>query len=84
MRGPILEKGEKAYDDVKAHVVSKEVDDVIKSIIIATGSVSLSVNPDYNSALAHALYYGLTAEKVFLHDSSRRKRETNIIEFIIL
>ena len=60
---PILEKGEKAYDDVKAHVVSKEVDDVIKSIIIATGSVSLSVNPDYNSALAHALYYGLTVRE---------------------
>ena len=60
---PILEKGEKAYDDVKNHVVSGEVEDVIKSIIIATGVVSLSVNPDYNSALAHALYYGLTVRE---------------------
>lgn len=60
---PILEKGEKAYDDVKKHVLSKEVEDVIKSIIIATGSVSVSVNPDYNSALAHALYYGLTVRE---------------------
>ena len=60
---PILEKGEKAYDDVKNHVVSGEVEDVIKSIIIATGAVSLSVNPDYNSALAHALYYGLTVRE---------------------
>ena len=60
---PILEKGEKAYDDVKKHVVSPEVEDVIKSIIIATGTVSLSVNPDYNSALAHALYYGLTVRE---------------------
>ena len=60
---PILKKGVKAYEDVKNHVVSDEVSDVIKSIIIATGSVSLSVNPDYNSALAHALYYGLTVRE---------------------
>ncbi|MBR0474290.1 MAG: iron-containing alcohol dehydrogenase family protein [Erysipelotrichaceae bacterium] len=60
---PILEKGEKAYEDVKNHVVSAEVEDVIKSIIIATGGVSLIVNPDYNSALAHALYYGLTVRE---------------------
>ena len=60
---PIIAKGYKAYEDVKNHVVSEEVEDVIKSIIIATGSVSLSVNPDYNSALAHALYYGLTVRE---------------------
>ncbi|MBO7676946.1 MAG: iron-containing alcohol dehydrogenase family protein [Erysipelotrichaceae bacterium] len=60
---PILEKGEKALEDVKDHIVSNEVEDVIKSIIIATGSVSVSVNPDYNSALAHALYYGLTVRE---------------------
>ncbi len=60
---PILEKGEKAYEDVRNHVVSDEVEDVIKSIIIATGAVSVSVNPDYNSALAHALYYGLTVRE---------------------
>ncbi|MBQ1508837.1 MAG: hypothetical protein IIZ47_05385, partial [Erysipelotrichaceae bacterium] len=61
--GPILEKGEKAYEDVKNHVVSHEVEEVIKSIIIATGTVSLSVHPFYNSALAHALYYGLTVRE---------------------
>ena len=60
---PILEKGEKAYEDVKKHLSTPEVEDVIKSIIIATGSVSVSVNPDYNSALAHALYYGLTVRE---------------------
>lgn len=60
---PILEKGEKAYEDVKKHLSTQEVEDVIKSIIIATGSVSVSVNPDYNSALAHALYYGLTVRE---------------------
>lgn len=60
---PILEKGEKAYEDVRKQIVSAEVEDVIKSIIIATGTVSVSVNPDYNSALAHALYYGLTVRE---------------------
>ena len=60
---PILEKGEKALEDVKKHLSTPEVEDVIKSIIIATGSVSVSVNPDYNSALAHALYYGLTVRE---------------------
>lgn len=60
---PILAKGEKAYQDVKDHIVSQEVEDVIKSIIIATGAVSISVDPAYNSALAHALYYGLTVRE---------------------
>lgn len=60
---PILEKGAKAYEDVKKHQWSLEVEEVIKSILIATGSVSLSVSPDYNSAVAHALYYGLTVRE---------------------
>ena len=60
---PILAKGEKAYEDVKNHQVSQEVEDVIKSILIATGAVSVSVDPAYNSALAHALYYGLTVRE---------------------
>ena len=39
------------------------MEDVIKSILIATGAVSVSVDPAYNSALAHALYYGLTVRE---------------------
>jgi len=60
---PILEKGAKAYEDVRNHICSNEVEEVIQSIIIATGSVSVSVNPDYNSAVAHALYYGMTVRE---------------------
>ena len=60
---PILANGLKAYEDVKAHRVSYELEEVIKSIIIATGTVSLSVDPNYNSALAHALYYGMTTRE---------------------
>ncbi|MBR3265486.1 MAG: iron-containing alcohol dehydrogenase family protein [Erysipelotrichaceae bacterium] len=57
---PLIQSGLKAYNDVKTHQVSQELEEVIKSIIIATGTVSISVHPDYNSALAHALYYGMT------------------------
>ncbi len=60
---PILEKGSKAFEDVKNHKASAEVEEVIKSIIIATGTVSLSVDPAYNSAVAHALYYGMTVRE---------------------
>lgn len=68
---PVIEKGEKAYEDAKKHIVSEELEEIIQSIIIATGSVSVSVHPNYNSALAHALFYGLTCrshiEKEHLH-----------------
>lgn len=68
---PVIEKGEKAYEDAKKHVVSEDLEEIIQSILIATGSVSLSVHADYNSALAHALFYGLTCrshiEKEHLH-----------------
>ena len=60
---PILEKGVKAYEDVKNHQLSPEAEEVIESIIIATGSVSVSVDANYNSAVAHALYYGLTVRE---------------------
>lgn len=60
---PILEKGEKAYELVKQNQNSKEVEEVILAILIATGSVSLAVHPNYNSAVAHALYYGLTVRE---------------------
>ncbi len=64
---PIIANGRKAYDDVRAHRVSPAVMQVIESIIIATGSVSLSVDPAYNSALAHALYYGLSVREWMEH-----------------
>lgn len=61
---PILKCGKQALDDCKAHRVSDAFETVCMSIIVATGSVSLSVNPAYNSALAHALFYGLTCREV--------------------
>ena len=60
---PILEKGKAAYEALKRKENSEETEEVILSIIIATGSVSLAVSPDYNSAVAHALYYGFTVRE---------------------
>lgn len=60
---PMIEHGPAAYECVKNHQNSAAVEQVILSIIIATGSVSVAVHPNYNSAVAHALYYGLTVRE---------------------
>lgn len=60
---PMLRDGVKALDDAKSGNVSDELERVIQNIIITTGAVSLSVDANYNSALAHALFYGLTVRK---------------------
>lgn len=60
---PMLRDGAKALEDAKHHKVTPALERVIQNILITTGSVSLSVDPAYNSALAHALFYGLTVRK---------------------
>lgn len=57
---PLLRYGEKAYEAAKNNKVSKELEQVILNIIITTGLVSVFVDNDYNSCLAHSVYYGTT------------------------
>ena len=68
---PILRDAKKALEDAKEYKLSQEVERTIQNIIVTTGCVSLIVNPEYNSALSHALFYGLTVrqhiEKGHLH-----------------
>lgn len=68
---PLLKYGQKAYEDAQAHRVSFELEQVILNIIITTGLVSVFVVNDYNSCLAHSIYYGCTTleqvEKNHLH-----------------
>ncbi|MCH4282045.1 MAG: iron-containing alcohol dehydrogenase family protein [Solobacterium sp.] len=59
----ILDCGRQAYCDAEKHKVSAAFEEAVQNIIISTGAVSVSVSKDYNSALAHALYYGLTIRK---------------------
>ncbi|NCB32481.1 MAG: iron-containing alcohol dehydrogenase family protein [Erysipelotrichia bacterium] len=56
----MLEYGAQAYEDATTHEVTPALEKAIQNIVISTGSVSVSVSSKYNSALAHALFYGLT------------------------
>ncbi|MDO4268161.1 MAG: iron-containing alcohol dehydrogenase family protein [Eubacteriales bacterium] len=60
---PMLEKAEKAMKDVENGVVSRELEETILNIVISPGIVSVSVHPDYNGGIAHALFYGMTSRK---------------------
>ncbi|AJA48873.1 glycerol dehydrogenase [Clostridium pasteurianum DSM 525 = ATCC 6013] len=68
---PLLENGKKALEDCEANIASYELEQVTLDIIISTGLVSNLVINDYNSCLAHSIYYGMTElkqiEKNHLH-----------------
>lgn len=57
---PLIKYGVKAYEDIKKQECSKELEEVILGIIVSTGLVSVLVDHKYNTALAHAMYYGFT------------------------
>lgn len=60
---PMLQYGKKAMEDAAAGHVSEELENTILNIVISPGIVSVSVHPNYNGAIAHALFYGLTSRK---------------------
>ena len=60
---PVIAHGADALKQAEKHEVGDDLEQTIQNILISTGSVSLTVNPSYNSALAHALFYGLTVRK---------------------
>lgn len=68
---PLLKNGKKALEDCEANIASYELEQVALDIIISTGLVSNLVINDYNSCLAHSIYYGMTElkqiEKNHLH-----------------
>lgn len=68
---PVIRDGVQALMDIEKGNITQSVENVIQNIIITTGCVSLLVDPQYNSALSHALFYGLTireeVEKKHLH-----------------
>lgn len=57
---PIIETGAKALEAKKTGEVSAELEKLILNIIVSTGTVSITVGEDYNSALAHAMNYGFS------------------------
>ena len=72
---PLMICGKKALEDNKKHVISKEFEKAVLTIIVTTAITSsfltLDHTPDYNSGLAHAFFYSLTSiekiEKEHLH-----------------
>ena len=59
---PLLTYGEQAMADCRQHKASYAFEQTVLSIIISTGLVSLLLTKqDYNTGLAHAIYFGLVA-----------------------
>lgn len=52
----LLHYGKKAIDDAQKHIVSEDLMQTVLTIIINTGLVSVLVDSNYNSSLAHSLY----------------------------
>lgn len=68
---PLFKYAKTALEACSKNSINDELEQVILAIIITTGMVSMLINPDYNGAMAHALFYGLTRiegfEEKFLH-----------------
>ena len=67
-RDPLVRFGAKAFADHKQGMVSYELEQVVLAIVVTTGIASIFLTrdftPDYNSGLAHAVFYALTAYPV--------------------
>ncbi|MBQ0059054.1 MAG: iron-containing alcohol dehydrogenase family protein [Lachnospiraceae bacterium] len=63
-KDPVLKYGKKAYEDQLNGRSSYELEQVVLAIVVTTGLASIFLTrdftPDYNSGLAHAIFYALT------------------------
>ena len=68
---PLMDNALYALNDFNAGKYSEALENVMLIIIVSTGMVSMLINSDFNGALAHALFYGLTTlegfEEKYLH-----------------
>lgn len=65
---PLVQYGAKAYQDNQKGICSGELEQAVLAIVVTTGIASIFLTrdftPDYNSGLAHAIFYALTAYPV--------------------
>ena len=65
---PLLQYGKEEYEDNKKGICSYELEQVVLAIVVTTAIASILLTrdftPDYNSGLAHAVFYALTAYPV--------------------
>ena len=59
----LLQYGLEALTSAKNHQVSEALEQVVLTIIVSTGLVSVLVINDYNSCLAHSIYYGCMPDR---------------------
>lgn len=60
----LFDYGYDAYQDIKNKKDTYALSQVILDIIITTAYVSILIDHKYNTALAHAIYYGFTLKEV--------------------
>lgn len=69
---PLLQYGQQAIEDNRAQRCSYALEQVVLAVIVTTGLVSILVTrehtPDYNSGLAHSIFYAMTALPGFERD----------------
>ncbi len=62
---PLMVYGEKGYEDNKNKICSYELEQTVLAIVVTTAIASIFLTrdftPDYNSGLAHAIFYALTS-----------------------
>lgn len=70
-REPLMENAKEALYLCKENKSGESLETVARIILVSTGMVSMMINPKFNGAVAHALFYGLTEiegfEEKFLH-----------------
>ncbi|MDD5832663.1 MAG: iron-containing alcohol dehydrogenase family protein [Clostridiales bacterium] len=63
-KDPVLKYGKAAYEDMLNSRSSYELEQIVLAIVVTTGLASIFLTrdftPDYNSGLAHAIFYALT------------------------
>ena len=67
-RDPLMDYGPKAFADHQKGLCTYDVEQVILAIVVTTGIASIFLTkdftPDYNSGLAHAIFYAMTSYPV--------------------
>lgn len=60
---PLLRQGARALADAEQGLATQAVEDCVLGVVVSPGITSVTVHPDYNGGIAHALFYGLTQRK---------------------
>lgn len=77
---PLIQYGAKGLAECRANQAGHNLEQTILAIIISTGLVSNLVINDYNSCLAHSIYYGVTT----LGETAEKHLHGEIVSYGVL